>query len=178
MVHDVVFNTNSPNFVFWASIVVDIQTLSVIVASASVVAGIVYYAVQFRHQTRIRQTDLLLRLYTISTNKEWLEAWQRINQVEITDWVNYSKKYGTVDFNIMVNSFNALGLLLQKGLIDTGLIDDMLPNQIPVIWEQMKPAIEGVREQTSNPKLMIAFEYLYNEMKKREQLQQKGVRNG
>jgi hypothetical protein len=64
MVHDVVFNTNSPNLVFWASIVVDIQTLSVIVASASVVAGIVYYAVQFRHQTRIRQTDLLLRLYT------------------------------------------------------------------------------------------------------------------
>lgn len=145
------------------------QTVSVIVASASVVAGIVYYAFQFRHQTKMKQTDLLLRLYTFSTNREWLEAWQRLNQTEMTDWASYSKKYGTVDFNIMMSSFNALGLLLQKGLIDTGLVDEVLPNQVPDMWEKMKPLIESARKQSENPRLGFAFEYLYNEMKKREQ---------
>jgi hypothetical protein len=117
----------------------------------------------------MKQTDLLLRLYTFSTNREWLEAWQRINQTEMTDWASYSKKYGTVGFNIMLNSYNALGLLLQKGLIDTRLVDEVLPGQVPIIWEITKPLIESVRKQSDNPRLGFAFEYLYNEMKKREQ---------
>jgi hypothetical protein len=39
MIHDAVFNTNSPNLVFWVSIVVDIQTVSIAVASAGVFIG-------------------------------------------------------------------------------------------------------------------------------------------
>jgi len=49
--------------------VVDIQTVSIAIASASVVAGVVYYALQLRHQARTRQdvvkarqVDLLMRL--------------------------------------------------------------------------------------------------------------------
>jgi hypothetical protein len=40
--HDVVFDTNSPNLVLWVLIVVDIQTASIVIASASVVAGVIY----------------------------------------------------------------------------------------------------------------------------------------
>jgi hypothetical protein len=41
MVYDVVFNTNSPNLVFWVSIVVDITEISAIVAAAGVMIGVV-----------------------------------------------------------------------------------------------------------------------------------------
>ena len=44
---------------------VDIQTVSITIASASVVAGVVYYALQLKHQSRIRQTELVTRLYSI-----------------------------------------------------------------------------------------------------------------
>lgn len=39
---------------------VDIQTVSIMLASASVIAGVVYYAFQVRHQTKIRQADLAI----------------------------------------------------------------------------------------------------------------------
>jgi len=59
----------SPNLVFWVSIVVDIQTASIMLASASVIAGVIYYALQIRHQShmiqqqnKIRETDLLIRI--------------------------------------------------------------------------------------------------------------------
>jgi hypothetical protein len=39
----------------------------------------------------------------------------------------------------------------------------------------MKMIVEGTRQQYNTPKLFEWFEYLYNEMKKREQA---GVKNG
>jgi hypothetical protein len=42
--------------------VVDIQTVSIAIASASVVAGIVYYAFQLRHQSKIREMDAIVRM--------------------------------------------------------------------------------------------------------------------
>jgi hypothetical protein len=57
MVYDVVFNTNSPNLVFWVSRMVDIQTVSIAIASAGVFLAAIYYILQIRHQTRIRQTS-------------------------------------------------------------------------------------------------------------------------
>jgi len=38
-------------------IVIDIQTISIMLASASVIAGVVYYALQLRHQSKMRQTS-------------------------------------------------------------------------------------------------------------------------
>ncbi len=75
--HDVVFNTNSPNLVFWVSIVVDIlllQTVSLGVASATIVIGIIYYILQLRHQSKVRQTDLLLRIYSTFGTEEFQRA--------------------------------------------------------------------------------------------------------
>jgi hypothetical protein len=60
---------------------VDIQTISIAIASTSVVAGVVYYALQLRHQARTRQdmvktrqADLLMRLYLTYGSKEFQEA--------------------------------------------------------------------------------------------------------
>jgi len=57
---------------------VDIQTISIAIASASVVAGIIYYSLQIRQQTKTRQTDLVIRLYTAFGGKEMRGAWEKI----------------------------------------------------------------------------------------------------
>ena len=44
MVQSLILNTL--NLVFWVSRVVDIQTVSIMLASASVIAGVIYYALQ------------------------------------------------------------------------------------------------------------------------------------
>jgi len=69
--HDVVFNTDSPNLVFWVSSMVDIQTVSIAIASASVVAAGIYYVFHLRNQTRARHTELVMRLFSIFGSKEF-----------------------------------------------------------------------------------------------------------
>ena len=53
---------------------VDIQTVSIAIASASVVAGVVYYALQLRHQDKMRHLDLFMRLYSTWGSEDMLNA--------------------------------------------------------------------------------------------------------
>jgi hypothetical protein len=160
---------------------VDIQTVSIAIASASVVAGVIYYSLQIRHQnlqiqqqTKMRQTDLLVRLYSTMTGKDWLEAWEKFNDRGILTYDDYKEKYGFVEFNEVYMLFDEIGSLLQKGLIDI----DLMPfgaGQAKVTWEKIKPLLEVARKRFNEPKMGQGSEYLYNELKKREQ---RGVNNG
>jgi hypothetical protein len=72
--------------------------------------------------------------------------------------------------------FDGVGVLLYKKLIDKSLIYDLFSTAIRVFWEKMKPVMLGLRRESNDPKVFEWFEYLYNEMKKREQkLQQSKV---
>jgi hypothetical protein len=66
--------------------VVDIQTVSIVIASASVVAGVVYYALQLGHQTKIRQTDLVMRLYSTYGSNEFREALIKVMNLQFKDY--------------------------------------------------------------------------------------------
>jgi len=153
---------------------VDIQTVSIVIASASVVAGVVYYALQLRHQTKMRKTDLLTRLYAIMVNKDWLDAWQKVQDREVMDHGDYLRKYGFVELNEVYVFFTQLGMLLKRGLIDADLIP-LTYGQVKLTWEKIKPVIEGGRKKFKEPKLGDEVEYLCNELEKR---QQGGAKNG
>jgi hypothetical protein len=162
---------------------VDVQTVSIAIASASVVAGIVYYAFQVRHQTRLRETDLIMRVYSALSTKELEEAWYKVLNLGCKDYNDFVKKYGdimsetpaNVAFSIIAYFFEGIGVLLHKKLADIDLIDDLMSEQIIVTWEKMKPIVEGYRKQYGFKKDLQWFEYLYNEVKKRELA---GVKNG
>jgi hypothetical protein len=73
---------------------VDIQTVSIAIASASVVAGVLYYTFQIRHQNKMRQTDLVMKLYSAFGSKEFLKTWEDVVKREARDYDDYMK--GTV----------------------------------------------------------------------------------
>ncbi len=153
---------------FWVSIVIDIQTVSIVIASAGVFAAAIYYILQLRHQSKMRQTDLLVRLFSTMINKDWLEAWEKVRDRENLDYSDYKKKYGFVEVNQIYLLYDQLGRLLQKGLIDI----DFLPleaGQITMAWKKLSPILEGSRKKFNEPKMGYGFEYLYTEVKKREQ---------
>jgi hypothetical protein len=66
--------TNSRRESREVSRMVDIQTVSIAIASASVVAGVIYYAFQIRHQAKMRQTDFIVRLYSTYGTKEFRDT--------------------------------------------------------------------------------------------------------
>jgi hypothetical protein len=151
---------------------VDLLTISIMVASASVVAGVIYYAFQIRHQNRMRQTDLLLRLYSTMDSLEFLEAWHKIFWMpEPKDYDDFVEKLGGKRHiaAFVVLFYEEVGVLLRRKLIDIGLVDDLFSDSLKLTWEKVRTPMLEVRKRGIYPRAYENFEYLYNEMKKREQ---------
>ena len=157
------------------SIVVDIQTVSIAIASAGVLAAAIYYVLQLRHQSKVRQTDLIMRLHTHSGSKEMIEAIHTFMNTEYGNYEEFVEKYGSViskepvgiAFGMIVTLYEGLGILVHRKLADVDLISELFPAQM--IWKKIEPLVEGVRKQYANPSLLEWFEYLHNELQKREQ---------
>lgn len=154
--------------------VADIQTVSIAVASASVTLAAIYYMWQIRHQTKVRQTDIVLRLYSQFGSKEFLGARKAVIDLKFKDYNDYVEKFGQFGQFEAVSEvcvfFEGIGLLLYRKLIDINLIIDLFsPISIIILWEKLKPVVEGWRNEFNEPKTLMCFENLYNEIKKREQ---------
>jgi hypothetical protein len=147
-----------------------LQTVSIAIASAGVFAAAIYYIIQIRHQTKVRQTDLVVRLYSIYGSKEFQEAWATVREFEFKDYDDFMKKYGwSAAMSEVGLFFEGVGVLLHKKLVDISMVDDLFTGPIKMTWEKMKPIIEGHRKQKKYPQFYEWLEYLYNEMQKREQ---------
>ncbi len=147
---------------------VDVQTVSIAVASAGVFIAAIYYIFQVRHQSRLRQTDVLVRLFSNMIDRDWLEAWEKVRDRENLDYAEYKEKYGFVEANQIYLFYDQLGRLLQKGLIDFHLLP-IETGQVSDAWEKLSPILEGSRKKFNEPRLGSGFEYLYREVKKKEQ---------
>ena len=161
--------------------VVDITEISAMVAAAGVMIGVVYYILDMRHQSKVRETDLVMRLYSEYGSKEYVEAYPYffLPTFEFKDYEDFKNKYmesskwwGTpayVSYMMYCYFFERVGILLHRKLIDIKLVDDLFSIAIKSNWEKVKPIVEGRRKEFNIPAYWEYFEYLYNEMKKREQ---------
>ncbi len=151
--------------------VLDIQTVSIAIASTGVFAAAVYYIFQIRNQTKARQTDLVMKLYSQFNGLEFQKTWQEVRKREVKDYYDYDKKYGWAEFTAVGMFFEGIGILLKRRLIDIELVDDMFTSPIKWTWEKMENIVLEERKVNNQPEILEWFEYLYNEMKKREQRQ-------
>jgi hypothetical protein len=151
------------------SIVLDIATISIVVASASAVVGVVYYLFDLRLQTKLRKTDLLVKLCEVRNNTDWLKAFDLINGSQTADLLRMRKENKMSEINRINGFFDEVGILLQMGLIDIDFVQKLLKEYPIKIWEKMKPVLEESRKIHDSSQVLSGFEYLYNEMKKRDQ---------
>ncbi len=169
---------------------VDIQTVSIAIASASVLIGVVYYFFEMRNQSRMRQTEietrqanLFMQIYVEYYNEDFLT---NLNEVVFSwnykDFDDFWQKYGPLAnpkafarYDAVGSYFKGIGVLLKKNLIDLNLVDELMGTSIRRFWEKFESYIKEFRVREW-PRSMEGVEYLYNELKKREQkLQQSKV---
>jgi hypothetical protein len=159
----------------WVLRMVDITEISAIVA-AGVLVGVVYYILDMRYQGKIRQTDLVMRLYATFSSNEFQDAWAKV-RARASDFENmddiyeYEKKGGlrVRDVNQVCLFFEGIGILLQRKLVDTRMVEDLFGGAVARAWEKVKIGVTKARQQLNDPTIYYYFEYLYDEMKKREQ---------
>lgn len=150
---------------------IDIQTISVVIAAATVVAGVIYSSLQFAEQTKMRQTDLIMRLYSTFSSGEFQDAWAKVRDADlenVTDIYDQLKKHGK-EVNQVCLFFEGIGILLNRKLADIAMIDDLFGGAVTREWERVRTSVMKAREQLKDPSAYYYFEYLYGEMKKREQ---------
>ena len=76
---------------------------------------------------------------------------------------------------LVASAFEGLGLLLHRKFLDIDLVRELLSESTKMTWEKVKPIVEDARKRLGQRKIgeyipvYQWFEYLYNEMQKREQ---------
>jgi hypothetical protein len=103
-----------------------------------------------------------------------VEAYQKIRNLGINNYDEFVKKYGPLTSDgpeqtafLIIGMFcEGIGVLLHRKLVDIDIIRELFP--VEAFWLKFEPIITGYRKQTAQPKTYEWFEYLYNEVKKRE----------
>jgi hypothetical protein len=152
---------------------VDLTSISAMLAAIGVLVGVVFAILELRNLVKTRQTDLVIRLYSTFGSKEFQEDWAKIMTTELKDYVKVYGPEGSVEswslLSTLAAFFEGVGVLAKRKLIDLSLVDDLLSTPILWTWEKIGPVVEDRRERLNRPQIWEWFEYLYNEMKKREQ---------
>nr|MDO8133744.1 hypothetical protein [Candidatus Njordarchaeum guaymaensis] len=150
---------------------VDITEISAMVAAGGVLVGVVYYVLDMRNQAKLRQTDMVMRLYDKFGSPEfqkWLQYAVNLNTEDFADYVRKHEE-ATPMFYSMGAFFEGVGVLVKRKLISMDLVDDLFSTAIKQCWERMASVTKEARIRRKSSAIGEWFEYLYNELKKREQ---------
>jgi len=154
---------------------VDITEISAVVAAAGVLIGVVYYVLDLRRQSIMRQTELTTRLFSVFATEEFQKEWFTFMEEETNDYKVLRKKYG-LEIPPTALFFNEIGILLGKKLIDVDLVYSLFGSVILRYWERARPLLESGRKMLNQPTWGWGLEYLANIIKKREQTLQRSIK--
>jgi hypothetical protein len=156
------------------SLAIDASTVSVFVASVSVIVGAVYYMYDTRHQQVMRQTESILRLspwFSMSA-REMQEAISQVCSVEYTDYSDYLTKYAgkpeQISLKLLGNYFEGLGLLVYRHLVEPKIMFDFWGDLVQSIWNDNEALIIAMRKDSNTPEMFKFWEYLSKEFRKRK----------
>jgi len=156
------------------SLILDIQTISVVIASASVIGSAVYYMLETRHQRRIRQTESIIRLspwFNIDA-KEIQEAISNVCSTEYTDYKDYLTKYAgkpeQTSLKLLGNYFEGIGLLVNMKLVEMDIVFNFWGDVAESVWDENEELINSMRKDIGTPWTFQYWESLVKEFKKRK----------
>jgi hypothetical protein len=91
---------------------------------------------------------------------EWQQAAFKVANLQFRDYDDFGKKYGSftdetptnMAIHVIANFYGGIGYLLKRKLVNIGYVWDVYGVSIIVLWEKLKPVIEGIRKETNMPK--------------------------
>ena len=154
----------------------DIQTISVVIAATSVVVGVVTFIMNSRKEAKLREDQWIIQRFQ-TYGLEHVRAMIEVRSA--TDWdtlEDFHKKYGMqsnnrewqIKFNYIFEKLNIAGIMLKRGADPELIFKLYMPLTIIHMWELYEPVTKQWRELTNDYLHREPFEYLYNEAKKRQ----------
>jgi hypothetical protein len=156
------------------SFILDIPTISIVIASASVIVSAVYFMLDIRHQRRIRQTESIIRLspWFSMDAKDIQEAISNVCSTEYTDYKDYLTKYAgkpeQTSLKLLGNFFEGVGLLVYMKLVEMDVVFNFWGDVVESVWDDNEELINSMRKDSFTPYTFQYWEFLVKEVKKRK----------
>ena len=157
---------------------VEATTVSVIIASASIVAGVMFYVFQIRSLVKSRQMDIVMRLYLTWGSEDMKRSLAKVVALKVQDYETFTKEHGSVaspsrspiwtDIDRVGWFLNGLGFIVHRRLVSIGLIDELFGYLVVDQWKKLGPLVVGWRAELNYPKSFRWFEYLAKELEKKK----------
>lgn len=170
---------------------VDIQTASIVIAATGVFIAAINSIVSRRREEKTaqltletRQAQLFMNVYNRWNTPDIQTAYGNLRHIyQFTDFKDFIQKYSIrpplgspqnfnswLNYQILLTYFEGLGMLVKHGLFNIELVEDLLSRRITWFWETYPGQyIEEGRKELKDPTMYDSLEYLYHEMKKRQQ---------
>ena len=164
---------------------IELSVVRDLVAIFGVIAGFSYYVITVRNQRKARQAQLLTGLYETYRSPEFRKMQIEVLRMDCENFDEFDEKYGPEadlesysKWQSVLAFFNGIGVLLKNDMIDINLVDELLSNMIFATWDRTGSIIKEWREiardlyprpsRSSYYPYYHGFEYVYEELKKRE----------
>lgn len=149
-----------------------IQQVLTVGASLAVIIGVIVALMQLRDQARLRQLEIVMRLYASFGEEGFTRHYQRVANWKYKTYAAFRKRAtreDQVSLVVVGAFFENMGLLLKRGYASIELLDDLLSAPILEIWPKSKPIWVGLRNKHDHPAWAEWFEYLYEAMAARKE---------
>jgi len=159
---------------------VDVQTVSVVIAATSVVIVAVDLILTNRRAEDRRQLDLKTRqvkfffdLDNRFCEKDILTMYVEVFQLwKWEDFDDFYAKYGPeknldefVKWVIVTTHLENMGLISYEKMVDIRFVANLIGSTIQGFWEKYEPILIEFRKRWNTPKVMPMTEYLYEQVK-------------
>ncbi len=153
---------------------VDLQTISIGLATLSFILAITYYTFNIRHARQTRQAQLFMQLTSQIFTKDAMSDNIDLLDMKWDDLKDFYRKYdSSVNKDNFVKRFlvwyryDQIGFLLYKGLIDRDFTYALMGGMnASWVWNKFEPVIKHQRVHQNMPELATWFEYLAKELEK------------
>ena len=154
-----------------------LQTIGILLTGLTVSIAAIYYTLTLRYtrrnqdlQLETRQAQLFMQIYNQWNTIEYSRQYEKCMRIEWTDFDDFNEKFlSDIDvmagWRMMARFFEGIGVLVQRGLIDVTLVDDLMSGETTRYWERFKPPIEELRERWNWPQALEWVEFLYDKIK-------------
>ena len=152
---------------------VDLQTISVSLATLGVLVAATYYILTLRNQNRTRQAQLFMQIYSQWNSEEFARMRIVIRKMDYETFEEVLEKYrfevnpdSWIARHSLCRFYSGLGMLVHDDEIELSRVEDMMGDIIVDSWETLRTATLSSREKYGWTELYLFFEYLYHLLKR------------
>ena len=143
--------------------------IGVIVTASSAVTGLAYYIFTTRITLQTRQAQLFMQLYNRWQDRDFNKSKYLVMTYPMNSYEDYEEIWRDEErastFRVVGTFLEGLGVLVKRGLVDKGFVDDMMSGDIIGFWEKYGEVVREERRRLNYPQALEWAEYLYNQVK-------------